>query len=74
MVEPHKRARRHPKYKTVYSVTNWPEYDKALCDRGDVTLWLHEDVLAAWTPAPTGRRGGPTLYSDLAIQTALTLR
>ena len=40
MPEPHKRAYRHPNYKTAYRVSNWPEYDKVLCDRGDITLWI----------------------------------
>lgn len=42
--------------------------------RGDVTLWLAADVIGAWTPAPSGRPGGPRKFSDLAIETALTLR
>jgi hypothetical protein len=40
MTEPHKRAYRHPKYKTAYRVKNWPDYDKSLRDRGDITLWI----------------------------------
>ncbi|MDH3598411.1 MAG: transposase [Candidatus Tectomicrobia bacterium] len=74
MPEAHKRAKRHPKYKTSYRVRNWPEYDKALRDRGDITLWISQDAIEAWTPAQTGTRGGQRVYSDLAIQTALTLR
>jgi hypothetical protein len=37
MTEPHKRNR-HPNYKTAYRVNNWREYDRALRDRGDITL------------------------------------
>ena len=33
-----KRSRVHPKYKTKYKLTNWPEYDRSLVNRGDVTL------------------------------------
>jgi hypothetical protein len=40
MTEAHKRANRHPKYKTAYRVKNWREYDKELRDRGDIILWL----------------------------------
>ena len=47
MAEPHKRARRHPKYKTAYRVRNWPVYDRALRDRGDVTLWISEAAITA---------------------------
>ncbi|MCP4877679.1 MAG: IS5 family transposase [Gammaproteobacteria bacterium] len=74
MTEPHKRANRHPKYKTAYRVKNWPEYDQALRDRGDITLWLSQEAIEGWTAAKTGKRGGQRVYSDMAIQTALALR
>ena len=67
-------SRVHPKYKTKYRVTNWPEYERGLVQRGDVTVWLSPDAIAAWKPAPNGRRGGQRKFSDLAIETALTLR
>jgi hypothetical protein len=74
MTEPHKRANRHPKYKTAYRVKNWADYDKALRDRGDITLWISQDAIDAWTPPQTGKRGAQPVYSDLAIETALSLR
>jgi hypothetical protein len=74
MTEPHKRPHRHPKYKTVYRVKNWHEYDKSLRDRGDITLWISQDAIDTWTPPMTGRRGAQPVYSDVAIETALTLR
>jgi Transposase DDE domain len=74
MTEPHKRPHRHPTYKTAYRVTNWHEYDQSLRDRGDITLWISQDAINAWTPAQTGRRGAQPVYSDLAIETALGLR
>ena len=37
-------------------------------------LWLSEDSIANWNAKPTARRGGQQKYSDLAIETALTLR
>ncbi len=64
----------HPKYKTKYHVANWPEYERSLVQRGDVTLWLSADAIDAWTPRPSGRRGGQRKFSDHAIETALTLR
>ena len=63
----------HPKYKTQYRVGNWAEYDRALVRRGDVTLWLTPDAIATWAAAGVGRRSGQLQYSDLAIETALTL-
>jgi transposase len=68
------KSRVHPKYKTRYRVSNWPEYDRALVHRGDITLWISEDAVASWKPAPTGRRGAQRKFSDNAIETALTLR
>ena len=68
------KSRVDPKYKTKYHVANWPEYERALVQRGDITLWLSADAIAAWTPAPSGRRGGQRKFSDPAIETALTLR
>ena len=64
----------HPTYQTKYRVANWPTYNQALVRRGDVTLWLSSEVIAAWTPRRSGHRGGQRRYSDLAIETALTLR
>jgi hypothetical protein len=34
----------HNFVKAKYRVTNWPEYDAALVRRGDLTVWLTEDV------------------------------
>ena len=67
-------SRVHPKYKTRYRVGNWPAYERALVQRGDVTLWLSPDAVAAWTPGLSGRPGGPRKFSDHAIETALILR
>jgi len=69
-----KSSRVNRKYKTKYRVRNWSEYEHGLRSRGDVTVWLSEDVIAAWTPPKNGRRGGQRRYSNLAILTALTLR
>ncbi len=63
-----------PKYKRKYRVRNWADYERGLRDRGDVTVWLSDEAIEAWTPPPTGRRGGQPRYSNLAIVTALTLR
>ncbi len=70
----HKSSYIHPPYKTKYKVENWREYEKGLRDRGDVTIWFSEAAVAAWNPPQNGKRGGQQRYSDLAIETALTLR
>ena len=43
-------------------------------NRGDVTIWFSEDAIGAWTAAEMGKRGGQPIYSDTAIETALTLK
>ncbi|MFT4541595.1 MAG: hypothetical protein ACI835_004056 [Planctomycetota bacterium] len=67
-------SRVHPTYKTKYRVTNWAKYDKSLVQRGDITLWITPAAINVWTPKSSGRRGAPRKYSNLAIETALTLR
>ena len=68
------KSRVHPKYKTKYHVGNWSAYDRALVQRGDITVWLAPDAIATWEAVGVGMRGGQRQYSDLAIETALTLR
>lgn len=59
----------------TYRIRNWPEYNAALIQRGSFTLWLDEAMLKQWYNAEkSGRRGASNLYSDLAIQCALTLK
>ena len=61
-------------HKTKYRVGNWPAYDRALVQRGDVTLWLTPEAIATWEAVGVGKRGGQLQYSEVAIETALTLR
>ena len=64
------KSKVHPRYKTKYRVANWAAYNRALVRRGDVTVWLSAEAIAAWTPRRSGRRGGQRRYSDLAIEAA----
>ena len=54
---PTKRSRVYPKYKTQYRVANWPDYDRSLIQRGNLTLWLSPDAVARWNARSSGRRG-----------------
>ena len=67
-------ARRHKIPRARYKVTNWPEYDRALRQRGSLTVWVTPEALAAWQPPRTGQRGCPRDYSDVAIETGHLLR
>ena len=73
MTQPHHRNR-HPKYRQKYKIHNWQSYERSLINRGDLTLWLSEDVIESWNSDLSQRMGRPKLYSDIAIETALTLR
>ena len=69
----HNAARRHRIGKMKFKVTNWAEYDAGLRRRGSVTLWITPEALSSWQAPKRTTRGGQPLYSDLAIETALTL-
>ena len=57
-----------PKYR--YQVKNWAETDRALVNRGNLTIWFDQASIAqSWTPPRPVGRGKPGTYSDLAIQT-----
>ena len=73
MTQPHHRQR-HPRYRKRYKVMNWPSYERSLIKRGDFTLWLSEDAVQSWYGDSNDRVGRPKVYSDLAIETTLTLR
>ncbi len=66
--------RRHHIPRQRRKVTNWPAYDASLRQRGSLTIWFTDDVIAAWAAEPRTTRGGQPRYSPLAILTALTLR
>ena len=60
--------------KPKYRVKNWPEYNKSLKQRGSVTFWFSDEVQEKWlTYEKTGKRGASQTYSDLAIETFLTV-
>ena len=61
-------------YTFRYKVRNWPEYNRALVKRGQLTLWFDTEAVAAWRhPGPFEGRGRPKVYADAAIQCALVL-
>ena len=69
----HSKGRHHiPRQK--YRVTNCREYEAALRNRGSLTIWFTDEAIASWKAQPRTSPGGQRHYSDLAIETALTLR
>ncbi len=67
-------AGRHHIPRQRHRVTNWPDYDAALRQRGSLTVWFTEEAIAAWRAEPRTTRGGQPHYSALAIATGLTFR
>lgn len=63
------------KTKRQYRIRNWQHYNKALTERGSLTLWLDERSIETWlnTDCPA-RRGRRRTYTDVAIRCALMLR
>jgi IS5 family transposase len=66
---------KHKKTKARYRLRNWGEYNRALVQRGSLTLWFSAEVLTVWQSRErTGQRGHPRTYSDTAILTMATLQ
>src|SRR3990170_3724346 len=62
--------------KAQYRVRNWAAYNQSLVKRGSITLWISDEVLAAWQPPPSGPRprGGQKQYSDGAMECLLMVK
>ena len=69
----HSKCRPHvPRQR--HRVTNWRDYDASLRNRGSLIVWFTPEAIAGWKAQPRTTPGGQRHYSDLAIETALTLR
>ena len=68
----HKSTRSRPK--TLYRVKNWSEYDKALVQRGSITIWLSADLEKSWQYAGEKQRGSQFEYSAQALTIMLTIK
>jgi len=68
------RQQKQTKKKSSYRLKNWSEYNAALKQRGNITLWFSDEALAHWQHQGPLQRGAQFHYSDLAIQTGLTVK
>ena len=57
----------------VYRVKNWPEYNAGLIERGNVSIWMDQEMFAPTAGAPV-QRGRPQAYCDAVIQMLLALK
>ena len=69
----HHQPRRHRIPKMKYRVTNWGEYDRGLVRRGDIRFWIEEETFDSWIEPYRTTPGGQKRFSNLAIETTLTL-
>ncbi len=76
MTKKKRNAKAKQAKKAIYRIRNWAMYSRSLEQRGSITLWISEEVLANWHPEPEGRRqrGGQVRYSDQAIECLLMLK
>ena len=57
-----------------YSIRNWSEYNKALVNRGSLTIWFSKESIEKWNAEPSQKRGRQRVYSDEAILCALMIK
>ena len=69
-----KQKHTQPRPKTLYRVKNWSEYDKALVQRGSITVWLSDDFEVNWWHVGEKQRGSQFEYSAQAIIIMLTVK
>lgn len=61
--------------KPTYRIRNWPEYNRALIQRGSITIWIDEKAVKNWFSSyHTCLAGRPATYSDEAILMMLVFR
>jgi transposase len=56
----------------IYRTTNWSSYNRALINRGSLTIWF--DPKTQWYAQPEGKHGRNQTYSDAAIQCCLMIK
>lgn len=61
--------------RSIRKVSNWKEYNRALVNRGSLTVWIDEGAIKHWLhQGHHGGRGRDVKFSDFAIETALMLK
>ena len=61
--------------KSKKKIAHWSEYNKALCKRGSVTVWIDDSaVKASQSNSHHGKRGRGFQFSDTAIERALMVK
>lgn len=62
------------KTKRSYRLRNWKQYNSSLVNRGSLTIWFSDDMIADWiNQEKTGKPGRSNDYTDTAILCMATL-
>ena len=69
-----KDQRNADKPKQKYRVTNWKAYNRALENRGNITFYFSEDLLAQWYSDLPNQRGAQQVYSDECIEAIMSFK
>ncbi len=69
-----KQKKTQSRPKTLYRVKNWTEYEKALVQRGSVTIWMADGYEKTWIYVGEKQRGSQFDYTDQAILMMLTVK
>jgi hypothetical protein len=69
------RAKMGKESKEHYKIRNWSEYNKNLCNRGSLTLFLDAEILKEWKKIdPKKKVVGEKTYPDTIIECCLLLK
>jgi hypothetical protein len=61
--------------KNKHKIRNWKAYNKSLCQRDSLTLWVENSVLQEWELASwKNKEVGERIYSDAIIQCCLLMK
>ncbi len=75
MTKVSKSAQSDPeKPKEKYKVTNWKAYNKALVERGSLTLWINDEAVEEWYHTGEQKPGGEIIYSDRCMACMLSIK
>lgn len=70
-----KKVKKRNKKKQLYRIRNWKLYNKALTNRGCISLWFDEQAIQSWlNHSKSGMRGKPRTYGSACIQCMLVLK
>ena len=60
--------------KAKYRVRNWSEYNKALVNRGSITVWVSDELINSFGKQGDDSAHGNQVYSNNMIELCLVLK